>query len=74
MESMQPDPPEFVSADWVAMRWSVARATAVRVLERAGVAVFFLSGAQRGVRRYRRADVVRVESEAESRGEGHTMT
>lgn len=58
---------ELVPLDWVAKRWSVARSTAQRILERAGAKPFFLSGAVRGVRRYRRVDVQRIETAAQSR-------
>ncbi len=52
----------LVSLGWVASRWSVARATAMRILERNGARPLFLSGEVRGVRRYYREDVERIEA------------
>ena len=66
--SNTPEEPEtkLVSLDWVADRWSVSRTTARRILENANVIAFFLSGAPRGVRRYRKLDVERLEAAASS--------
>jgi len=57
---------ELASLDQVARRWCVSRATAQRILERANAKPLFLSGAQRGVRRYRWADVLAVELQAQA--------
>ena len=59
-EPVDPDA-QLVGLDYIAHRWAVARPTAQRILEAAGVQALFLSGAVRGVRRYRLADVRRVE-------------
>lgn len=62
----QPSDREFCGLDELAARWSVSRGTARRILENAGVAVFFLTGAPRGVRRYRLADIQVVEEKSRS--------
>ena len=55
---------KLVTLQWVACRWSVSRSTAQRILVRARVSPFFLSGIARGVRRYKSSDVTRVEESA----------
>ena len=57
---------KLVSLDWIANRWSVSRTTAQRILEKADARAIFLSGAPRGVRRYREVEVERIEAAASS--------
>lgn len=67
VKAREGDSGELVSLDWVARRWCVSRTTAQRILEGAQARPVFLSGAQRGVRRYRRADVIEVELQARAK-------
>lgn len=52
----------LVSPDELARRWSVSRSTVIRVLDSAGISAVFLSGAKRGVRRYRMSDISAYEA------------
>lgn len=57
---------KLVSLAWVSQRWSCARQTCRRVLQRHGVVPLFLGGGARNATlRFDLADVVRVEAEAQ---------
>lgn len=57
----------LISLDALASRWGVSRSTARRVVDQSKIAAIFLTGAVRGVRRYRLADILKIETEAEER-------
>lgn len=62
MTCSQPDlDGRLVGLDWIADRWSVSRTTAARVLSKHDARAHLLSGAKRGVRRYRLAEVLAIE-------------
>lgn len=54
----------LLSVNDVAQRWAVSRSTVTRVLDAAGVSAVYLSGARRGVRRYRVSDIRAFETRA----------
>lgn len=58
---------QLVALGDIAARWRVSRSTAERILSHAGAEVFFLSGAPRGVRRYRLCEVEAIEAKASTR-------
>ena len=49
------------SLEAIAARWQVSRGTAQRILAQANAKPLFLTGVRRGVRRYARIDIERVE-------------
>jgi len=51
----------FVSEDQIAQRWSCSRSTVRRILDAAQTPVFCFSGQTNGIKRYRLADVRRIE-------------
>jgi hypothetical protein len=59
---------KLVGLAWIAQRWSCSRQTCRRVLQRHGVRPLFLGGdARNATVRFDRADVERVEAEAQGR-------
>ncbi len=57
---------QLVGEARIAERWNCSRSTVRRILDAAGVPVFFLSGRERGIKRYSLSDVKRVEESARS--------